>query len=934
MSTDPASPAPRAQGPLQNTGAAAGFRVPDLAPLHVPRPRLTAALDRASGVPLVLVSGPAGSGKTSLVVEWLRHGGARRDAIAWVTFEDEDTRLWQPLLTALVRLGLRLPASIARPVPDQLLGHTRLGALATTLASSARRWTVVLDGYELRSAELAEEVDHLLHHSYGALRLVVAARVDPVLPLYRYRLAEDLVEVRAGDLAFTDEEAAELLRACGTSLGTAGVRALNRRLNGWAAGLRFAARDLAAHDRPAETAASAIAQDADINAYLVAEVLDGLDPEDRRLLMRTCVPDVLRPGLAEELAGPGAGRELAVLAQANLFLEPVPEEPGCFRYSPFFRDLLRAQLAAEDLAGAAVLHRRAATWLREHRMPARAVAQLAAGGLWSDVADRIVEDLLVPGLLVGHDERLVTIAREIPADLPGPAACAVRAALALAAADLDATAAELGRARAADGPVSHNLSLALTLIDMVRGCSTDPAASAERLVAEARVALDVAGNPAASNAGPGPIALVDLAAAIIGLRQGHLGLARAALRRVEDVPGLPSRLGASVLGHRALTDALDGLLTQARRRAVRAVALMDDAQVAVADRNAAAYVALAVVALERDDLAATAEHLAAARACRSLAAHPVCRTVASGVAAHLEATTRPAGPVVDRLVAVSALALDHDPWLAGWLRLQAAQIALAHGLADRAVETLDVLVREASDTVTEEGLGGTVIAAAASAERAAEASTAGPAVHPTLDLAPSSTVSRPLPTEVSRLLVEALHESRGRSPQRAVTLVDSALRLASHEQLRRPFREAGPSVRRLLASHPQLVRRHRWLVPVRVPARVPGVAPGALAGVSSATVPPGRRPPPRATRRTPPVPVREEPTDVAGLVTEPLTAKEREVLGHLEELLTTEEMAEKMFVSVNTIRTHVRSILRKLGVNRRNSAVRRARELGLLDHDE
>ncbi len=77
---------------------------------------------------------------------------------------------------------------------------------------------------------------------------------------------------------------------------------------------------------------------------------------------------------------------------------------------------------------------------------------------------------------------------------------------------------------------------------------------------------------------------------------------------------------------------------------------------------------------------------------------------------------------------------------------------------------------------------------------------------------------------------------------------------------------------------------------------------------------------------------REDPTDIRELVVEPLTAKEREVLGHLEELLTTEEMAEKMFVSVNTIRTHVRSILRKLGVNRRNSAVRRARELGLLDH--
>ena len=136
--------------------------------------------------------------------------------------------------------------------------------------------------------------------------------------------------------------------------------------------------------------------------------------------------------------------------------------------------------------------------------------------------------------------------------------------------------------------------------------------------------------------------------------------------------------------------------------------------------------------------------------------------------------------------------------------------------------------------------------------------------------------------------------------------------------MRRPFREAPPAVRRLLAGNRQIVSRHPWLSAAE---RVTGLQPAAPSGASRDGGPSVRR----GTA------AQEDPSDLSGLVLEPLTTKEREVLGHLEELLTTEEMAEKMFVSVNTIRTHVRSILRKLGVNRRNAAVRRARELGLFD---
>lgn len=904
MTSDPTAPAVAV--------TALRYGVPQVPALHVHRPRLVALLDRTPTAPLVLVSGPAGSGKTSLVTEWVHAGTATDEPVGWVTFEDDDTRLWQPLLDCLGRLGLNGSRAMARPGPDLLLGRTRLRALAAAITGSERRWTLVLDGYELRSPELAAEVAYLLDHTLGRLRLVFAARVDPVLPLYRYRLDDTIVEARASDLAFTDGEAAELLRRCGAALRPDAVHDLTARLNGWAAGLRFAARALARHEHPDRSVAAVVAQDSDINEFLLGEVLRAQEPEARQLLLTTCVPDVLWPELAEVLAGPRAGHGLADLARANMFLEPVPDQPGCHRYFPFFRDLLRAQLAFEDPEAAAVLHRRAAAWLREHQMRVRSVAQLATGGLWADAARQIVDDLLVVRLVLGADERLVDIARRVPADVPDAHACVVRAALAVAAYDPETCAEELARARRAPAPAASTatgdeaLALSLTLIDVARACTSDDAATADALVEEARLLLDSTRNPAAGPAGPELEALVELAAAIIALRRGALARARAALSRTDEPAGLPARFCSAVLGYRALVDALDGQLTSAQRGATRALTLADDTHVPPESRNAASMVALSLVALERDDAAAARQHLAAARSCRSLMVDPVCRTVTSGILAHLEAASGPDEPVTARLESISDRALGHDPWLAGWLRRQAAELSVAHGRADRALRTLDAIDDE-------HGAGGAVVAAAAYAEQGQEA-----ALEESLDLA--RTTARPLPVEVSRLLVEGVREARRESPRSAAPLLERALRLAAREQVRRPFREAAPAVRVLMADHPQLLSRHRWLAG-------PSPAPGLT--ISPEPVPSAARRTPVAPR--PAAPRREDPTDLSDLVVEPLTAKEQEVLGHLEELLTTEEMAEKMFVSVNTIRTHVRSILRKLGVNRRNSAVRRARELGLLD---
>jgi LuxR family maltose regulon positive regulatory protein len=158
-----------------------------------------------------------------------------------------------------------------------------------------------------------------------------------------------------------------------------------------------------------------------------------------------------------------------------------------------------------------------------------------------------------------------------------------------------------------------------------------------------------------------------------------------------------------------------------------------------------------------------------------------------------------------------------------------------------------------------------------------------------------------LHVQVSGLLALASARLRGGSPDRARVAVDRALRLAAGETLRRPFHQAAPAVREMLRNDPGLLAGHQWL---GTADRPPG----------SGTRAKGQRSAPSHT-----TPVVEE-----------LTPKELEVLGHLAELLSTEEIADAMFVSVNTVRTHVRSILRKLGVPRRNAAVRRARELELI----
>jgi LuxR family maltose regulon positive regulatory protein len=866
--------------------AAARFGVP-LAPAnHVQRPHLTAALALSDELPLVLVSAPAGTGKTTTVAEWVRAEGST--ATEWIDFGDGETAFWGHVLEALRRLGLAVPRTWS-VTAGAVLGHQRLTALAGLVVGAPERLTVVIDGYELTSLPLGREVDFLLRHCMGRLRLVFVGRTDPVLALYRYRLTDTLLELRAPDLAFSDLEAAQLLGYAGVEVSAEAARDLNRRVSGWIAGLRFAARALAPQADPAAHLAMAVEQTTDINEYLVGEVLDAQTTVVRRFLLDTSVSDVVCAELVELLGGGTAVQIMNELVDRRAFVEPVPGRPGCYHYPPFFRNLLRAVLAYESPDRMVEVQRIASRWLRSQGLHAKSLAHLAAIGAWEDMATLIVEEELVGQLLLEEPGGpLREGVRELPADLDVAAACVVRAASALTEGDEPGCSRELAAARQTqhDDVVGGALGLAIAAVDALRASCSDPSGTAVALVEEAERLLAEA--PATSPTQPASelATVVAFSRGLTALRRGDLPAAGTALAgAVDHAPaGTSTAFRANCMGYLAIAHAVQGELSSAVHEAEESLTIAAQAGLSLLDASPSAHVALAWVGVERCDADVVRDHVALARASRKLSDHPICSALVEAATATLERADGHAGSAMDRLETAAVTVAGRDPWIADQLRIEAARLSVRRGFPEQALVTLEGVEEHESAEVR-------VTTAEAYVERH---------VPGAVDkfLTPAAQADAPLGTQVRALLAAAATTSHHRPQGQPGPALSDALRLAARERMRRPFRDAGPSVRRLVTADPHLVQEHPWLHL--------GAQPG-------------------------PTHTRTDGERGLPIVVEPLTAKELEVLGHLAELLTTDEIAEKMFVSVNTVRTHIRNILRKLGVNRRNAAIRRARELGVLE---
>lgn len=332
-------------------------RPPRPSPRLLPRPRL---VDRVSSslrdASLVLISAPAGYGKTTLAAAWARLQPACRPA-AWVSLSERDAQpkvFWSHVLLAAAFVG-----SVAAEVPHTIFWDDYDLDEVGELLLAAGPLVLVLDAVErLSSSPVLPELAHLLEGADGRLRVVMTTRGDPPLPLQRYRLEGSVAELRYGDLAMTDTEALAVLDRHGVAASAPCVREALARVDGWPAGVRMAALELQSALRPGQLEDSA----AD---YLQAECFDTLSQTDLELLLQVSVVGVLAPGLAAALTGRAdADDDLKRMSAQNAFVQPLPQAPG-YRLHPLVRRVLETRFTRQRPEVAAERRSQGAAWLAD-----------------------------------------------------------------------------------------------------------------------------------------------------------------------------------------------------------------------------------------------------------------------------------------------------------------------------------------------------------------------------------------------------------------------------------------------------------------------------------------------------------------------------------------------------------------------------------------
>ena len=415
------------------------------------REGLLQMLDRAVTKRVTVVSAPPGSGKTSLLRVWARRSTSlRRVAFVSVDRDQQDAqRFWSAVLDTIPRPTSSVgpetqPAATASLDADELVER-----VLSELAEQVEPVVLVIDDvHELRSAEALRQLEHLLAVLPSSARVLLSSRRDLPIRLHQLRLVDEVAEIRAGDLRFTEREARELLAGSAVSLSDAGAAALYERTEGWAGGLRLAVISLTGHADPERFVAEFSGTDRAIGEYLMAEMLERPPSEVQRMLLRTSLVDRMNGELADLLAGrSGSEGMLLELEDANAFVVALDAQRTWFRYHQLLADFLRLELRRKFADEVPDLHRRAAQWLADHGEVVEAVRHTLAAGDWPDAA-RLLADHLFGLTLDGQEGTIAALLRSFPAGASAddPELASARAAVQLAQGRSEEAAAQLALA--------------------------------------------------------------------------------------------------------------------------------------------------------------------------------------------------------------------------------------------------------------------------------------------------------------------------------------------------------------------------------------------------------------------------------------------------------------------------------------------------------
>jgi LuxR family maltose regulon positive regulatory protein len=398
---------------MQSALLATKLFVPHARPELVRRPRLIERLNEGprSGRKLTLISAPAGFGKTTLVSDWvdnlrsvLANESQIEYGIAWLSLDEGDNdpaRFLAYIVAALHRvegieatLGEGALGMLQSPQPPPT--EAVLTSLINEVAAIPDRIVLVLDDYHsIDSSPVDDALTFLLEHLPAQLHLVIATRDDPQLPLARLRVSDQLTELRAADLRFSNSETAEFLnQVMGLTLSAEDVAALETRTEGWIAGLQLAGISIRGHQDASSFIQSFTGSHHMVLDYLVEEVLEQQSESVQTFLLQTAVLDRMTGSLCDALTGHDNGKvTLEMLGHANLFIIPLDEERRWYRYHHLFADLLRQRLRQTQPDWAPTLHCQASEWYEQNGFPDEAIDHALRAGDFERAA-RLIEEIV------------------------------------------------------------------------------------------------------------------------------------------------------------------------------------------------------------------------------------------------------------------------------------------------------------------------------------------------------------------------------------------------------------------------------------------------------------------------------------------------------------------------------------------------------------
>lgn len=373
----------------------------------IDRERLFGVLDQAVEKRVTLISAPAGSGKTSLLRTWSdRLPDARRVVFLSARIEEEEQGFWLALLAAL-------GAAEAVPAPT-FSGAGMVERILAQLNENDDSIVITIDDAHEFAQETLGHIATLIERLPAHAHVVLASRRDLRLGIHQLRLAGDVAEIRATNLEFTEAETRELLAGAGIVLSGDAVRTLRRRTEGWAAGLRLAALSLAVDPDPEAFVMQFSGSNRVVADYLLAEMLERQPEHILRLLLTTSILERFNGELADVLAETnGSDQVLLGLEDANAFVVSLDTERAWFRYHHLFRELLRLELRRTMPERISELHRRAAGWFADRGFAIEAIRHAQAAGDWQDAA-WLLADQLFDLLIRGHNETIASLLDAFP----------------------------------------------------------------------------------------------------------------------------------------------------------------------------------------------------------------------------------------------------------------------------------------------------------------------------------------------------------------------------------------------------------------------------------------------------------------------------------------------------------------------------------------